>query len=164
MDLSNDEMSSPSSSASAMSPLLSQEDRLDILLERTDIYHDENYFTNNDNNDDVVNKIVKDNRSITSYEDMVLKTNNHVNNAKDGCNEENLELPKDMFLNSAGEEIINNEKKWFKKKKNALEAQVTFIERRVIRGLKRSLQQSTDKMRKEYNASLFQYEKKTEIK
>ena len=95
--------------------------------------------------------------SITSYEDMVLKTNNHVNNAKDGCNEENLELPKDMFLNSAGEEIINNEKKWFKKKKNALEAQVTFIERRVIRGLKRSLRQSTDKMRKEYNASLFQY-------
>ena len=50
------------------------------------------------------------------------------------------------------------------KKENALEAQVTFIERRVIRGLKRSLRQSTDKMRKEYNASLFQYEKIKEIK
>lgn len=136
----------------AMSPLLSHEERMDILLERTDVTTSLSWSSPTRSS-----VLFKDNKTVVSYEYMLSKAGEKVNNENNVVNNDfNVVPPEDVFVNKAGEHIIHCEKKWFKKKQNALEAQLTLTERRVIRGLKQSLRRSRDKIQKEYNASMFQ--------
>ena len=124
----------------AMSPLLSHEERMNILLGRTEVCTSISF---------------KENKAVVSYNDLLLKAGENVNN-ENNIMDNDVKPPEDVFVNKAGEHIIQCEKKWFKKKQSAFEAQLSLTERRVIRGLKQSLQKSRDEIRKEFNASMFQ--------
>ena len=147
----NDDAADTNERQLVMSPLLSHEERMDILLGRTEV------CTSISGSLSTTTPLIlfKEDKTVVSYNDLSLKAREHVNNENNILNND-VKPPEDVFVNKAGEHIIQCEKKWFKKKQHALEAQLTLTERRVIRGLKQSLRESRDEIRKEFNASMFQ--------
>ncbi len=147
---SNDDAADTNERQLVMSPLLSHEKRMDILLGRTEVCTSISGSLST-----TPLNLFKEDKTVVSYNDLLLKAGENMSNENNVMNKD-IQPPEDVFVNKAGEHIIQCEKKWFKKKQNALEAQLTLTERRVIRGLKQSLRESKDEIRKEFNASMFQ--------